>query len=132
MFVVPPGGSDGDPARLRLFAPMTSSHSGLGPFLLVKRPNRIRPPSGITLLKQGCFCDVVLEIVVFLESRKRFLISDWQRQCPRPMVQMNPVMQPADDAEGATPYCWSWRLDFLFLAPQLVRCIMRCNRSLYG
>ena len=31
-----------------------------------------------------------------------------------PMVQMTPVTQPADDAEGATPYCWSWRLDFVF------------------
>ena len=37
--------------RLRLSAPITSSHSGHGSFLLGKRPSRIRPPSGITLLK---------------------------------------------------------------------------------
>ena len=29
------------------------------------------------------------------------MISDWQQQCPRPMVQMNPVTQPADGGEGA-------------------------------
>jgi hypothetical protein len=53
---------------------------------------------------------------------------DWQRKCPRPIVQGKPVTQPDDGGEGATPYCWSWRLDFLFLAPQRAHCIMRCSR----
>jgi hypothetical protein len=45
-----------------------------------------------------------LEYVVFLQSSKRFLISDWQRKCPRPMIQVQPVTQPAaDGGEGATP-----------------------------
>ena len=61
-------------------------------------------------------------------KQEALLISDWQRQCPRPMVQMKPVTQPADCGEGAIPYCWPWRLDFLFLAPQRAHCIMRCSR----
>jgi hypothetical protein len=61
-------------------------------------------------------------------KQEALLISDWQRQCPRPMVQMKPVTQPADGGEGAIPYCWSWLLDFLFLAPPRARCIMRCGR----
>ena len=61
-------------------------------------------------------------------KREALLISDWQRQCPRPMVQMKPVTQPADGGEGAIPYCWSWPLDFLFLAPPRAHCIMRCGR----
>ena len=52
-------------------------------------------------------------------------ISDWQRQCPRPMVQMKPVTQPADGGKGAIPY---WPLDFLFLAPPRAHYIMRCGR----
>jgi hypothetical protein len=61
-------------------------------------------------------------------KQEALLISDWQRQCPRPMVQMKPVTQPADGGEGAIPYCWSWRWDFLFLAPPRAHCIMRCSR----
>jgi hypothetical protein len=61
-------------------------------------------------------------------KQEALLISDWQRQCPRPMVQMKPVTQPADGGEGAIPYCWSWPLDFLFLAPPRAHCIMRCGR----
>jgi hypothetical protein len=61
-------------------------------------------------------------------EQEALLISDWQRQCPRPMVQMKPVTQPADGGEGAIPYCWSWPLDFLFLAPPRAHCIMRCGR----
>ena len=65
--------------------------------------------------------------VVLLQSRKR-LISDWHGQCPRPMVQMKSVTQPADSGGGAIPYFWSWPLDFLFLAPPRAHCIMRCGR----
>jgi hypothetical protein len=61
-------------------------------------------------------------------KQEALLISDWQRQCPRPMVQMKPVTLPADGGEGAIPYCWSWPLDFLFLAPPRAHCIMCCGR----
>ena len=48
------------------------------------------------------------------------------------MIQMKPVTRPADGGEEAIPYCWSWLLDFLFLAPPRARCIMRCGRELSG
>jgi hypothetical protein len=60
-------------------------------------------------------------------GQETLLISDWQRQCPRPMVQAKPVTQPADGGEGAILYCWPWPLDFLFLAPPRARCIMCCG-----
>ena len=56
------------------------------------------------------------------------LISDWQQQCPRPMVQVKPVTPSVDGGEGAILYCWSWPLDFLFLAPPRAHCIMYCGR----
>jgi hypothetical protein len=88
-----------------------------------------RSRTGIPPLKpRSLLRRYLFETVIFVQSRKRFLISDWQRQCPRPRVQMKPVTQPADGGEGATPYCWSWRWDFLFLAPQWAHCIMSCSR----
>jgi hypothetical protein len=38
-------------------------------------------------------------------KQEALLISDWQQQCPRPMVQMKLVMQPAGGGKGAIPYC---------------------------
>ena len=68
--------------------------------------------------------------MVFLQSRETVLISNWKRRCPRPMVQMKPVTQLAGGGEGAIPYCWSWLLDFLFLAPLRAHCTMHCDLKL--
>jgi hypothetical protein len=79
---------------------------------------------GIPLLKPGAAAPTS-------PLQKRGIVakfSDWQRQCPRPMVRMKPVTQPADGGKGAAPYCWSWPLDFLFLAPPRAHYIMRCGR----
>jgi hypothetical protein len=57
-------------------------------------------------------------------KQEALLISDWQQQCPRPIVQMKPVTQPAGGGKGAIPCCWPWPLDFLFLAPRRAHCIM--------
>ncbi len=43
--------------------------------------------------------------IVFLQSGKRFLTSERERQCLRPMVRMKPVTRSADGGEGATPCC---------------------------
>jgi hypothetical protein len=38
-------------------------------------------------------------------KQEALLISDWQQQCPRPMVRMKVVTQPANGGKGAIPYC---------------------------
>src|SRR3954466_1134791 len=87
-----------------------------------------RPPTAIQLLKQTSLERRYLGNVVFLQKQEALLISDRQRKCPRPMMQKKPVTQPADGGEGATPYCWSWRLDFLSLGPPRAHCTMCCGR----
>jgi hypothetical protein len=88
-----------------------------------------RPPDGISALETRAAAPTLsLGKRGIPAKQEALLISDWQRQCPRPMVQMKPVMQPADGGKGAIPYCWSWPLDFLFLAPPRAHCIMRCGR----
>jgi hypothetical protein len=80
------------------------------------------------LENKGRCSDVILGKRGIPAKQEALLISDWRRQCPRLMVQMKPVTQSADGGEVAIPYCWSWPLDFLFLAPPRAHCIMRCGR----
>jgi hypothetical protein len=69
-----------------------------------------------SLLRLG-ICDIPAK------QQQALLISDGQRQ----WVQMKLAKQTADGGEAAIPYCWSWPLDFLFLAPLWAHCIMRCG-----
>src|SRR4029450_8631236 len=88
-----------------------------------------RPPGGVLLLKPRSLLRRYPWKMWYPVKQEALLISDWQRKCPRPMVHVKPVTQPADGGEGATPYCWSWRLDFLFLARRRADCIMRWGRE---
>lgn len=70
--VVPPGGNDGVLRRLRLSAPITSSNSGHGSFLLGNRPIAFGRKWHYTLETKVAAAKLFLEIVVFLRGRKGY------------------------------------------------------------
>jgi hypothetical protein len=70
--VVPPGDNDGVLRRLRLSAPITSSNSGHGSFLLGNRPIAFGRKWHYTLETKVAAATLFLEIVVFLRGRKGY------------------------------------------------------------